>query len=165
MSSSKIFNLSSQQAFKKLPTKLQNFFTRYPPAPFKQYATKPTLTTAEDANPFLPNIHPVTNKLQEPIYSLRRQSDLFKLAYKFGIADLMPSLRNNKKFFQEKYDSKPVLRGVLRPKGHKWERTYAARKQKVADALAKVDDVLIEHRGTKYKKRLERRESEKKTWY
>ncbi|CDK26141.1 unnamed protein product [Kuraishia capsulata CBS 1993] len=158
-------SLTPQQAFKKLPQTLQNFFTRYPPAPFKKYATEPTLTSAEDANPFLYNRHPVTQKVQDPIYSMRRQSDLFKLAYKFGVADLLPALNNDKKFFQEKYDTKPTLRGVTSPKGHKWERTFTKRKTRIADALDKVDDILIEARGTKYKKRLERREKEKRTWY
>lgn len=161
---SKLFNVNSVEAFAKLPTKLQSFFTRFPPAPLRSYADKSTSTTAEDANPFLPNRHPVTGKIHEPLYSMRRQSDLFKLAYKFGIQDLMPTLGNGKKFFQEKQKESPVLKGVLYPKGHKWERTYAARKQKITDALETVDDLLIKHRGTKYRKRLENREAEKKTW-
>lgn len=161
---SKLFNVNTVEAFGKLPTKLQTFFTRFPPAPLKTYAEKPTLTTAEDANPFLPNKHPITGRIHEPLYSMRRQSDLFKLAYKFGIQDLMPTLGNGKKFFSEKQKESPILKGVLYPKGHKWERTYAARKQKIADALETVDDLLVKHRGTKYRKRLERRESEQKTW-
>lgn len=164
MSATKIFNVSSAEAFAKLPKKLQNFFTKYPPTPIRKYADKPTLTTAEDANPFLPNRHPITGRTHEPRYSLRRQSDLYKLAYKFGIADLMPSLANNKKFYLEKQQSSPILKGVLYPKGHKWERTYADRKKKIEDALAAADDVLIKHRGTKYKKRLERRKEEEKKW-
>lgn len=164
MSTTKLFNLTAEQAFKKLPTKLQNFFTKFPPAPLKQYADKPTLTNSPDANPFLPNIHPITNKVHEPLYSLRRQSDLYKLAYKFGIVEFMPSLANGKKFFSEKQASSPILKGVLAPKGHKWERTYADRKKTIADALEAADDILIQHRGTKYKKRLERRKLEQKTW-
>ncbi|KAG0679473.1 54S ribosomal protein L25, mitochondrial [Pichia californica] len=164
MSTTKLFNVSSVEAFAKLPQKLQNFFTRYPPAPIKNYSDKPTQTNAADANPFLPNRHPITGKTHEPIYSSRRQSDLYKLAYKFGIADLMPPLANNKKFYLEKQQASPILKGVLYPKGHKWERTYADRKKKIADALNEVDDILIKHRGSKYKKRLERRKVEEKTW-
>lgn len=164
MSANKLFNLSSAEAFAKLPVKLQNFFTKFPPAPLKQYASEPTLTTAPNANPFLPNRHPVTGRTHEPLYSLRRQSDLYKLAYKFGIADLMPPLANGKKFFAEKQASSPILKGVLYPKGHKWERTLAERKQKIQDALEQVDDVLIKYRGRKYKQRLERRKEEEKKW-
>lgn len=164
MSATKIFNLSSAEAFAKLPQKLQNFFTKFPPAPIREYADKPTATNAADANPFLPNRHPVTGRTHEPLYSLRRQSDLFKIAYKFGISDLMPPLANGKKFFIEKQESSPILKGVLYPKGHKWERTYVARKKKIEDALAEVDDILIKHRGTKYRKRLERRKLEEKKW-
>lgn len=164
MSATKLFNVSSAEAFSKLPQKLQNFFTRFPPMPIKKYSDKPTTTDAADANPFLPNRHPVTGRTHEPIYSLRRQSDLFKLAYKFGISDLMPPLANNKKFFLEKQQQSPILKGVLYPKGHKWERTYAERKKKIADALNEVDDILIKYRGSKYKKRLERRELQEKKW-
>ncbi|GMM28362.1 mitochondrial 54S ribosomal protein YmL25 [Martiniozyma asiatica (nom. inval.)] len=162
--STKLFNVNSAEAFAKLPKKLQSFFTKFPPAPLRQYAEKPTLTNAADANPFLPNRHHITGKTHESLYSMRRQSDLYKLAYKYGIAELMPPLANGKKFYEDKQAASPILKGVLFPKGHKWERTFDARKQKITDALAKVDDVIIEHRGSKYKKRLERRKSEKITW-
>ncbi|ODV93132.1 hypothetical protein PACTADRAFT_46668 [Pachysolen tannophilus NRRL Y-2460] len=158
-------SLSAQQAFKKLPKKLVDFFTQYPPIPFKQYATETTLTTADDANPFLPNKHPVTNAIHDPIYSMRRQSDLFKLAYKFGVADLLPKLNNGKVFYEERYNNAKPLKGAVNPKGHKWERTYESRKQKIAEAVARADEIIIEARGNKYKRRLERKEKEQKTWY
>ena len=164
MSASKLFNVSSAEAFAKLPEKLQNFFTKFPPTPIRKYADKPTACDAEDANPFLANRHPATGRTHEPLYSLRRQSDLYKLAYKFGIADLMPPLANGKKFFAEKQVASPILKGVLYPKGHKWERTFAERKKKIEDALGEVDNILIKHRGSKYRKRLERREKEEKHW-
>ncbi|GAV30094.1 hypothetical protein PMKS-003600 [Pichia membranifaciens] len=164
MSASKLFNVSSAEAFAKLPEKLQNFFTKFPPTPIRKYADKPTACDAEDANPFLANRHPVTGRTHEPLYSLRRQSDLYKLAYKFGIADLMPPLANGKKFFAEKQAASPILKGVLYPKGHKWERTFAERKKKIEDALGEVDNILIKHRGSKYRKRLEKREKEEKHW-
>ncbi|OUT20834.1 hypothetical protein CAS74_003830 [Pichia kudriavzevii] len=151
MSANKLFNVTANEAFFKLPLKLQNFFTKFPPAPIKKYSDRPTLTNAPDANPFLPNRHPITGRTHEPLYSSRRQSDLYKLAYKFEI-------------LLEKQQSSPILRGVLYPKGHKWERTYDARKKAIADALEQVDDILIKHRGSKYRKRLERREEEKRTW-
>lgn len=163
--STKFFNLTAEGAFRKLPQKLQTFFTRYPPAPIKTYAAKPTFTDASDANPFLPNIHPITKTVHSPIYSLRKQSELYKMAYKFGIADLMPVMQNQKRLYKEKYDSKPLLKGVSSPKGHKWERTLAERKQKIAEGIANADNVLIQYRGSKYKRRLERREKEKPTWY
>ncbi|ODV86892.1 hypothetical protein CANARDRAFT_27255 [[Candida] arabinofermentans NRRL YB-2248] len=165
MSSKKLFDLTAKQAFEKLPSKLQRFFTRYPPAPFREYASKQTLHNAPDANPFIPNKHAVTGAVQDSVYSLRRQSDLYKLAYKYGIADLMPTLRNDKKLFTEKYETKPTLKGVLRPKGHKWERTYDERQKQIQDALANADNLLVQARGSKYRKRLERRKNEKTTWY
>ncbi|KAH3665980.1 hypothetical protein OGAPHI_004169 [Ogataea philodendri] len=161
---SKLFSHSAQEAFQKLPLKLRNFFTRYPPAPFREYASEQTVANAPNANPFIANRHPVTGKVQNPIYSLRRQSDLYKLAFKFGVADLMPSLQHNKKFYAEKFDTKPLLKGVLSPKGHKWERTFVERKQKIADAVAKVDEVIAEEKGANYRKRPEKRQKQTSTW-
>lgn len=158
-------SLTAKEAFNKLPIKLQKFFTKYPPAPFKQYATAPTSTLAEDANPFLFNVHPITKKVHNPVYSMRKQSDLYKLLYKFGVSDLLPVLNNGKKFFQDKFDNSIPLRGVTNPKGHKWERTMDLRKKRIEDGLAQADDLLIEARGMKYKRRLERKLLEKRRWY
>lgn len=67
-----------KQYFDLLPIQLKNFFKKYPPN--MKYSDKPTLITAIDANPFLANKNPATGKYQEPKYSLRRMSDLYKLA-------------------------------------------------------------------------------------
>lgn len=41
-------------------------------------------------NPFLPFKHPVTGKWQDPVYSLRRQAELVKLAREAGVEELLP---------------------------------------------------------------------------
>ncbi|ODQ66754.1 hypothetical protein NADFUDRAFT_7300, partial [Nadsonia fulvescens var. elongata DSM 6958] len=97
--------------FYSLPPKLINFFARYPPAPFREYSSQPELTTAPNANPFLNNRHPVTNNVHDAIYSSRRQSDLYKLAYKYGIHELLPPCKHNKKFYEAKYEESPRLKG------------------------------------------------------
>lgn len=150
--------------FAKLPVKLQAFFTRYPPVQFKTYSTKPTSTDAEDANPFLPNRHPVTNKTHNPKYSMRRQSDLWKLAYRFGVEDQLPVLQNNKIFYQEKYDANQFMKRTLRPKLARYERNKEERKQKTKDALAKADETILAVKGNKYKRLMERRAKEGKSW-
>jgi large subunit ribosomal protein L25 len=155
---------SDSAFFDRLPPTLQRFFERYPPIPFKQYATAPTLTTVEDANPFLPNKHPITQKYHDPKYSLRRQSDLWKLAYRFGVQDCLPQLQGDKKFYEERYDANPYLKGTLRPKGRKYERNMSERKGKIMEALEKADEKIVAVKGNKYKRLLERRESKSQTW-
>lgn len=157
-------DLSDSAFFYQLPVTLQRFFERYPPVPFKQYATKPTLTTAEDANPFLPNKHPVTQKYHDPKYSLRRQSDLWKLAYRYGVQDCLPQLQGDKKFYEEKYEANEYLKGTLRPKGRRYEKNVTERRAKVVEALAKADEKILSVKGNKYKRLLERREKKKQTW-
>jgi len=144
--------------FNTLPDKLQRFFTRYPPRPFKEYASKSTSTTAEDANPFIANKHPITLRYHDPKYSLRRQSDLWKLAYRYGIQDALPPLANGKKFYQEKYDTKPLMKGVLRPKGHKHERERPLKDARIKEALLHADEKIAEVRG---KKTFEKRKAKK----
>ncbi|CAM9018171.1 unnamed protein product [Wickerhamomyces anomalus] len=132
--------------FNTLPEKLQRFFTRYPPRPFKEYASESTLTTAENANPFIANKHPITKRYHTAKYSMRRQSDLWKIAYRHGIQDSLPPLANGKKFYQEKYDTKPLMKGVLRPKGAKYERERPLKEAKMKEALLHADEKIAELR-------------------
>lgn len=151
-----------KQYFELLPPKLKNFFARYPPT--IKYAEKPVLTTAPDANPFLPNKHPVTNKYHEPVYSRRRMSDIYKLSYQYGLHTLLPPI--NKLFFEEKYYNKKLMRGILFPKGHKHELVYEERMEKMRNAIKNADQYILEVKGSKYLKKLERRKKEKvKSWF
>ncbi|KAH3686120.1 hypothetical protein WICPIJ_002904 [Wickerhamomyces pijperi] len=156
--------LEHAQHFEKLPTVLQNFFQRYPPRQFHEYSDKPTLTTAPDANPFLPNKHPVTEKYHNPKYSMRRQSVLWKLAYQYGVQDCLPSLQNGKKFYEEKYEANEFMRGQLRPKGHRHEKNRAERKAKIQDAVEQADEKILKVKGNKYKRLLERKAKDVTTW-
>ncbi|KAH3680432.1 hypothetical protein WICMUC_000363 [Wickerhamomyces mucosus] len=150
--------------FDKLPAVLQRFFTRYPPVQFHEYSKLPTLTTAPDANPFLPNKHPITGKTHNPKYSLRRQSVLWKLAYQHGVEDCLPNLQNNKIFYEEKYHANEFMRGQLRPKGSKYEKNKFDRKAKIAKAVEEADEKITSVKGNKYKRLLERKAKDIKTW-
>ncbi|CCH61392.1 hypothetical protein TBLA_0E03380 [Henningerozyma blattae CBS 6284] len=152
----------NRQYFDKLPTKLKNFFHKYPPS--ITYSNKPTSTYDITANPFLPNKHPISGKHHNPKYSLRRLSVLYKEAYKFGITELLPPIPN-KSFFLEKYENKPMMRGVLRPKGHKHELNKAERDAKKAKGIANIDAMLIKYRGKSYERKLEKKKSEKITYF
>ena len=79
---------------KPLPPRLQRFFARYPPTqilnplPDGEYAR--TGYQEERRNPFLPKKFHATGKTHNPVYSLRRQADLVKLARENGVEELLP---------------------------------------------------------------------------
>lgn len=78
-----------------LPVRLQCFFARYPPASILPAGADPEASRTgyqeESANPFRPQKHSETGKLHDPVYSLRRQAELVKLAREHGVEELLPS--------------------------------------------------------------------------
>ncbi|KAB5563470.1 hypothetical protein GE09DRAFT_1112603, partial [Coniochaeta sp. 2T2.1] len=82
------------QLAKSLPPRLQTFFARYPaPAILPTGADPETHKTPyqqDTPNPFLATKHPVTGKYHDPIYSLRRQAEIVKLARENGVEELLP---------------------------------------------------------------------------
>lgn len=156
-------SLTPKEAFAKLPQKLHNFFIKFPPRPFAQYAEKPSTVMDPHKNPFLPNKNPETGRWQEPKFSLRRSADLFKMARKYGIHDLLPPLPH-KKFYEDKYINKNWMRGVLRPKGQKWEHALPEKLEAREKAIAEMDDIIVQARPS-YKKHIAKREKNKKTWF
>lgn len=155
-------SLSAKEAFSKLPEKLHNFFIKHPPRPFAQYSEKPSIITDPNRNPFLPNKNPETNRWHEPRFSLRRQADLYKMAYKFGIAELLPPMR--RKFFAEKYNDKNWMRGVLNPKKAAWERALPEKMEARKEAIAKMDETIMAARPL-YKRLLKKRQSRQPKWF
>ncbi|AGO12548.1 AaceriAER207Cp [[Ashbya] aceris (nom. inval.)] len=150
-----------KQYFELLPPRLKNFFKKYPPG--VQYSAKPEFTTSPTANPFLPNKNPVTGRYQEPKYSLRRMSDLYKLAYNYGLQDMLPP--SKKLFFEEKYEQKKLTKAVVFPKGEKHERMRAQRVAEMEEAIKNADQFILEARGAKYARRLERKKEKERTWF
>src|SRR5258708_4178906 len=82
---------------KSLPPQLQRFLARYPPASLLPPGTDPetaqTSYQQERPKPFEWLKHPVTGKWHDPVYSLRRQAQLLKLAREHGVEELMPPSR------------------------------------------------------------------------
>lgn len=145
--------------FDQLPTKLKNFFIKYPPS--VKYATKPTSIFSPQANPFIANRNPITGVFHSPRYSLRRLSDVYKLAKRYGIEDMLPSQGRTKKlFFEDKYENKKFMKGVLLPKGHKYELQLVAKKVKMAKGIKDADKTILNVKGKKYAARLERKSKE-----
>ncbi|KAH3898743.1 probable 54S ribosomal protein L25, mitochondrial [Saccharomycodes ludwigii] len=155
--------MSNKEYFELLPAVLKNFFKKYPPT--IQYSVKPTSTNSITANPFLFNRHPVTNKAHDPKYSLRRMSVLYKLAKLYGVESFLPPI-TNKKFFEEKYEAKKFMRGVIKPKGHKHELSAESRMKKMQDAIKNADKFIVESKSVRYRKKLEQKSKEKRvSWF
>ncbi|ANB11801.1 mitochondrial 54S ribosomal protein YmL25 [Sugiyamaella lignohabitans] len=148
--------------YAQLPSPLRKFFEKYPPSPFRKYSDKPTSTHAEDANPFLPNKHPITNSWHDPKYSLRRQADLYKMAYRFGVTHLLPKLGNGKTFYEEKYLTKTPPAGAMAFKLSKGERIAPIRQKEVDTAIAKADETIAKARGTKFLRKIEKKNNQGK---
>lgn len=154
--------MSTKHLFDQLPAQLKNFFKKYPPS--IKFADKPVSTHAIEANPFLANKHPVTGRYHEPKYSLRRSSDLYKMAYLYGVQNMLPPMK--KKFFEEKYENKKMMKGVLLPKGHKHELQREGKIAKMQEAIKNADKFIIDAKGAKYMRKLEeKKKANAKTWF
>ncbi|KAI5849944.1 hypothetical protein BZA05DRAFT_436777 [Tricharina praecox] len=115
-----------------LPPRLTRFFARYPPG------------TANDvrSNPFKPTVFPVTGKWHNPVFSLRRQADLCKLARRYGVEELLPPTKKSsaaREAARLKRAEKP-----MRVRGHKEERTLKSRLEIRKQAMEKMPALIEE---------------------
>ena len=137
-----------------LPPRLLRFFARYPPTPQSRLssnaspapATTPLNTSSSDLivipndtsinhadasseipNPFRSQKHPVTGRWHDPIYSLRRQADLVKLARAHGVEELLPfTTKGTQERIRKREEQGLRVKGTgvgQRVKGKEWERT------------------------------------------
>ncbi|GEQ71001.1 hypothetical protein JCM33374_g4682 [Metschnikowia sp. JCM 33374] len=156
-------SLSPKEAFAKLPQKLHNFFIRYPPRPFASYSDKPSTISDPTCNPFLPNKNSDTGRWHSAKVSMRKSADLFKMARKYGLEELLPPIPH-RKFYEDKYNNKNWMRGVLFQKKQKWERELPEKLEKRRIAMEKMDETILAARPS-YKKQLAKREQKKRTWF
>ncbi|KAL8729482.1 MAG: hypothetical protein Q9166_004730 [cf. Caloplaca sp. 2 TL-2023] len=141
-----------------LPPRLFRFFARYPPtvrsATGQQGAatsnttssntlsansdlddTESTLQTilapSDSPNPFKPHKHPETGRWHDPVYSLRRQADLVKMAKANGVEDLLPyTIKGSQEGRKRREDHGLRVKGTgvgQSVKGKAWERTMKSR--------------------------------------
>ena len=82
-------------------------------------------------NPFLPFKHPVTGKWQDPVYSLRRQAELVKLAREEGVEELLPfTNKGTEERIRHRVRYGLRVRGTgvgQKVKGHLYERMLGAK--------------------------------------
>ena len=80
---------------KSLPTPLQTFFARWPPAAIVPEGHAPTQYQEARPNPFKVYKNPTTGKWQDPVYSQRRQAQLAQMAREHGVEHLLPETNKN----------------------------------------------------------------------
>ncbi|KAI9783998.1 MAG: hypothetical protein M1839_002943 [Geoglossum umbratile] len=146
-----------------LPPRLTRFFARYPPpalfqankpSPIPTDSTSPsdTATTTEDTpppykNPFQAQRCHQTGRWHDPVFSLRRQADLVKLARKHGVEELLPfTVKGTEEKLRRREDRGLRVKGTgigQKVKGKEWERTLKAREAQTSyDGDAKDDSEL-----------------------
>ena len=154
-----------------LPPKLLRFFARYPPASIhKPLATSPSTTTlntssldpnathvetdvsvelprpAKTSNPFKPRKHPVTGAWHGPVFSLRRQADLVKLARNHGIEELLPhTVKKTEERLKKREQFGLRVRGTgvgQKVKGKAHERTLKARLDRRKQAMLEMPALI-----------------------
>ncbi|KAL8690648.1 MAG: hypothetical protein Q9224_004361, partial [Gallowayella concinna] len=141
-----------------LPPRLLKFFARYPPlvtsatsqrgaatavatsvptssadptADHPESMLQTTLAPSDNPNPFKPHKHPETGRWHDPVYSLRRQADLVKMAKANGIEDLLPYTMKGSLVGRRRREEQGLrVKGTgvgQRVKGKAWERTMKTR--------------------------------------
>ena len=147
------------QLARTLPARLQRFFALNPPrslatAP-SHTSTIPEETTAESTdgrteklNPFLAHKNPATGRWHPPIYSLRRQAELAKLAKSYGVEDLLPYTSKSTEERRKRRDEHGLrMQGTgvgKNVKGHIWERALKGKLEKRRQAMLEMPKMIQE---------------------
>lgn len=141
-----------------LPPQLLRFFQRNQAhlADYFANATKKvTPTTAgtyaessKHPNPFRSQKNLETGRWHDPIYSLRRQADLVKLARANGVEELLPpTVKGTEARIQKRAANGLRVKGTgygQRVKGKHWERTMKGRLEKRRQAMEAMPTLIEE---------------------
>jgi len=137
----------------QLPPRLSRFFARYPPqaivsssalskasspctpAADSSASSADHISTGQDGltvpSPFRCQKHPITGKWHDPVFSLRRQAELVKLARQHGVEELMPfSVKSTEERLRRREENGLRVKGTgigQRVKGKESERTLKGR--------------------------------------
>jgi large subunit ribosomal protein L25 len=125
-----------------LPPRLTRFFARYPPQAIVGASTSDSSTPGSSEptqgqdgltvpSPFRAQKHPVTGRWHDPVFSLRRQADLVKLAREHGVEELLPhSVKSTEYRLQRRMENGLRVKGTgigQRVKGKESERMMKGR--------------------------------------
>ncbi|OBT67603.1 hypothetical protein VE03_03764 [Pseudogymnoascus sp. 23342-1-I1] len=142
------------QLAQALPPRLTRFFARYPPAAIlpsqgqssSQAPAIGELTQEAAPSPFKAHKHPATGKWHDPIFSLRRQADLVKLAQRHGVEDLMPfSVKSSAERLRRREENGLRVKGTgvgERVKGKESERQMKGRLEKRRQAMLGMPQLI-----------------------
>lgn len=166
-----------------LPAKLLKFFARYPPVPMLPAGghdtvdATPVATSTNDSsvdpnpnhseptfrtslapsdrpNPFKPHKHPETGRWHDPVYSLRRQADLVKLARANGVEELLPfTVKGSEEGTKRREEQGLRVKGTgvgQRVKGKAWERTMKSRLEKRRQAMLGMPTLVQKWKQVSY---------------
>jgi len=157
-------SLAEVQLARSLPLRLQKFFCLNPPRlvngaliapgtllPQSQAQTTTSTTPPPSAisrfvNPFQPQQNIKTGRWHPPLYSLRRQADLVKLAKEHGVEDLLPpTLKSTEATLRRREEFGLRVKGTgagQKVKGHEWERTLKGRLEKRRKAMLEMPNLV-----------------------
>lgn len=155
-----------------LPPQLLRFFTRYKPRVVEHptvatlsltsttSTAPPSLNTPQATtlrhrlepshlpNPFRAFKNPETGQWRDPIYSLRRQADLVKMARANGVEELLPfTVKGTDARIQRRAEHGLRVKGTgvgQKIKGKAWERTMKGRLEKRKQAMEGMPKLIAE---------------------
>ncbi|KAL5614389.1 hypothetical protein BROUX41_004495 [Berkeleyomyces rouxiae] len=146
---------------KTLPQPLLRFLSRYPPASIQAASAATGAAAAAPAktgyqldrpNPFLYYKHPVTGKWNDPVYSLRRQAELVKMAREHGVEELLPEgPKSTANTLGHRVEHGLRVRGTgvgQRVKGHAFERQLYNKIAKRREAMLAMPKLITEWKKT-----------------
>lgn len=152
-----------------LPPQLLRFFQRnqehladyFANAAKKVTPTAAAGTFAESSkypNPFRSQKNLETGRWHDPIYSLRRQADLVKLARANGVEELLPpTVKGTEARIQKRAANGLRVKGTgygQRVKGKLWERTMKGRLERRRQAMEAMPTLIEEWKKVKISKSL-----------
>lgn len=158
-----------------LPPQLLRFFTRYQPRVINHSTSiAPSTNTDSDTNskdrqaaivqnilapsdrpnPFRSQKNLETGRWHEPIYSLRRQADLVKMARANGVEELLPpTIKGTEARFQKRAKHGLRVKGTgvgQKIKGKLWERTMRNRLEVRKQAMEKMPELIEQWKEVSY---------------
>ncbi|KAE9381680.1 hypothetical protein N431DRAFT_425249 [Stipitochalara longipes BDJ] len=165
--------MNSRQYIKlagSLPPRLTRFFARYPPQALLSQSTPSTFSTPSTSSsvpdsttssaeqipagqdglavpsPFRAQKHPVTGKWHDPVFSLRRQAELVKLARQHGVEELLPyTVKGTEERLRRRAENGLRVKGTgvgQRVKGKESERTLKGRLEKRRQAMLEMPQMI-----------------------
>ncbi|KAF2178622.1 hypothetical protein K469DRAFT_471861, partial [Zopfia rhizophila CBS 207.26] len=139
------------QLAQTLPKRLLDFFRKYPTPALISPDHAPTSEaprSSEYVNPFQPRKNYATGKWYGPVYGLRKQAELVKLAQQHGVVSLLPytvKLPGEKEKRRMERGLRVKGTGVgEKVKGKMWERTLKGRLEERKKAMLDMPRLIQE---------------------